>query len=142
MEVTGPIALYFYAALDQPEATWCVSLHDVPPDGPARLISKGWLRASHRAIDAKRSKPYQPFHPHTEATPVEPGKIYEYAIDIRETSNVFKASHRIELLIRGQDSVLDDPIWFHLCNNRATRHTIYHSPDYTSYVLLPMIPRA
>ncbi len=141
MEVTGPIALYFHAALDQPEATWCVSLHDVPPDGSSRLISKGWLRASHRAVDERRSKPYQPFHPHTESIPVEPGKIYEYAIDIRETSNVFLAGHRIELLIRGQDSVLDDPIWFHLCNNRATTHTIYHSHEHRSYMLLPLIPK-
>jgi putative CocE/NonD family hydrolase len=140
-EVTGPIALYLYAALDQPDATWCVNINDVGPDGSARLVSKGWLRASHRAIDEERSKPYQPFHHHTESIPVEPGKIYQYAIDIREISNVFKAGHRIELVIKGQDSPSEDPIWYHLCNIKETKHTIYHNAEYASYLLLPVIPK-
>jgi predicted acyl esterase len=139
MEVTGPMALYLYAALDQPDATWFVSINDVAPDGSSRLISKGWLRASHRAIDEKISKPYQPFHPHTESIPVEPREIYEYAIDIRETSNVFQAGHQIELVIKGQDSPSEDPIWYHLCNNKQTKHTIYHNAEYMSYLLLPLI---
>jgi predicted acyl esterase len=139
MEVTGPAALYLYAVLDEPDATWCVSINDIAPDGSTRLITKGWLRASHRAIDEKRSKPYQPFHPHLESIPVEPGEIYEYAIDIRETSNVFKAGHRIELVIKGQDSPSEDPIWYHLCNVKETRHTIYHSSEYLSFLLLPVI---
>jgi predicted acyl esterase len=104
------------------------------------LVSKGWLRASHRAIDQKRSEPYQPFHPHTEAVPVEKGKIYEYAIEIRETSNVFKTGHRIELVVRGQDAPSEDPIWFHFCNIKETNHTIYHSKEYGSYLLIPVIP--
>jgi hypothetical protein len=141
MEVTGPVALYFHAVLDRPEATWFVSINDSAPDGTTRLITKGWLRASHRAIDEKRSKPYQPFHPHTESTSIEPGKVYEYAIDIRETSILLEAGHRIELVIKGQDSSSEDPIWFHLCNLKETKHAIYHSPEYLSYLLVPMIPK-
>jgi predicted acyl esterase len=142
MEVTGPIAFYLYAALDLTDATWFVSINDVAPDGSTRLISMGWLRASHRAIEEKRSKPYQPFHPHTESIPVEPGEIYEYAIDIRETSNVFKSGHRIELLIKGQDSPSENPIWYHLCDNKQTKHTIYHNTQYMSHLLLPVIPKS
>ena len=74
-EVTGPMALYLSAALDQTDATWIVSINDLGPDGATQLVTKGWLRASHRALDEKRSKPYQPFHPHTESIPIEPGKI-------------------------------------------------------------------
>jgi len=139
-EVTGPVALYLYASLDQPDATWVVAVNDLAPDGSAHLVSKGWLRASHRAIDQQRSKAYQPFHPHTESVPVEQGKIYEYAIEIRETSNVFKAGHRIELVIRGQDAPSEDPIWFHFCNIKETNHKIYHSKKHMSYLLLPVIP--
>lgn len=141
IEVTGPLALYLYAALDQPDATWCVSVNDVEPNGVTRLITKGWLRASHRRIDEERSKPYQPFHTHTANIPVEPGKIFEYAIDIREMSNVFKAANRIELVIKGQDSPSEDPIWFHLCNQRETKHTIYHNSKHLSYLLIPVIPK-
>jgi predicted acyl esterase len=139
MEVTGPIALYLYATLDQHDATWCVSINDVESDGSAQLITKGWLRASHRAIDKERSKPYLPFHIHTQSVPVEPGKIYEYAIDIREISYVLKAGHRIELMIKGEDSPSEDPTWFHLCNHKETKHTVYNCSEYLSYLLLPVI---
>ncbi len=139
IEVTGPVTLYLYASLDQPDATWVVAVNDIAPDGSGRLVSKGWLRASHRAIDQQRSKPYQPFHPHTESVPVEKGKTIEYAIEIRETSNVFKTGHRIELLVRGQDAPSEDPIWFHFCNIKETNHTIYHSQEHLSYLLLPVI---
>jgi len=139
-ETTGPIALYLWASLDQQDATWIVAVNDVAPDGSRRLVSKGWLKASHKPIDQQRSKPYQPFHPHTESISVEPGKVCEYAIDIREASNVFRAGHQIELVIKGQDAPSEDPIWFHLCNIKETNHTIYHTNQYMSYLLLPLIP--
>ena len=78
-----------------------VELGDIAQDGSARLMTKGWLKTSHRNTDESKSKLYQPFHPHTKSTPVEPGKIYEYAIDIRETPNVFRAGYRIQLVIKG-----------------------------------------
>ncbi|MDB6000135.1 MAG: CocE/NonD family hydrolase, partial [Rhizobacter sp.] len=45
VEVTGPVALYFHATLDQPDATWVVTLRDIGPDGVERVLTKGWLRA-------------------------------------------------------------------------------------------------
>ncbi len=72
--------------------------------------------------------------------PVEPGKICQYAIEIRETSNVFRAGHCIELVIRGQDAAADEAIWYHLCNIKETIHTIHHGGDHASYLLLPVIP--
>ena len=138
--MTGPVALYLHAALDRADATWVVSINDVAPDGSTRLVSRGWLRASHRAIDKERSKPFRPYHPHTESIPVEPGKIYEYAVAIRETSNVFESGHRIELIIKGQDAPSEDPIWYHLCNIKETKHTIYHNRDQMSHLLIPVIP--
>jgi predicted acyl esterase len=103
-------------------------------------VTRGWLKASHRAIDEKKSIPYQPFHPHTESIPVKPNEIMEYAIEIRETSYVFKAGHSLQLLIKGEDSPYEDPLWYHLPNMRETQHTIYHNCKEVSYLLLPIIP--
>jgi len=142
VEITGPIALNFYASLSTEDANWFVYIKDIDVDGSERVVSKGWLKASHREIDDAKSKPYQPFHRHTKSIPVEPEKIYEYAIDIRETSNVFRAGHRLQLVIRGQDSPWDDQFMiFHLCNMRETQHTIYHTAECPSYLLLPIIPK-
>lgn len=140
LEVTGPIALYLSAALDRPDATWVVTLKDQLPDGTARVVTKGWLRASHRAVDPGRSKPHKPYHPHTENVPVPLGEVIEYAIELRETSMVFQRGHRLLLEVRGQDTQTEDPIWYHLCNPHATRHTVHCGPRHPSYLLLPVIP--
>jgi predicted acyl esterase len=141
-EVTGPIALYLYASLSTQDAHWMVDIKDVDTDGSEKLVTKGWLKASHREVDESKSKPYQPFHPHLRNLPVEPGRVYEYAIEIRETSNVFKTGHRIQLVIKGQDAPWQaTPIRFHITNMRETKHTIHHTPEYPSHLVLPLIPR-
>ncbi len=141
VEITGPIALYFYASLSEPDANWMVEINDIHPDGSKAIISKGWLKASHRELDEKKSQPYKPYHPHTRSIPIKPGTINEYAIEIRETSNVFRSGHRIQLVIKGQDAPWDDSaIRFHMTNMRETLHTIYHTPEYQSYILFPIIP--
>ena len=140
MEITGPIALYFHAS-SASDANWMVDIKDIDPNGEERLVSKGWLKASHRELDGTRSKPYQPYHPHARSLPVEPGKIYEYAMEVRETSNVFRAGHGIQLVIKGQDSRSEEGDHYnHLNNMTETWHSIYHSDEYPSYLLLPMIP--
>lgn len=139
VEVTGPSALYFYASLSSQDANWFITIKDIDIDGLEKVVSKGWLRASHRELDESKSKPYKPFHPHTRSLPIEPGKVYDYLIDIRETSNVFKTGHRIQLEIAGEDRL--EGIWYHLPNMRETQHIIYNSHEYLSYLLLPIVPR-
>lgn len=140
-EITGPLALYLQASLDTPDATWMVRIRDEAPDGRSSIVTKGWLRASHRALDPKRSKPYQPFHPHDSSIPVQPGAIEEYAIEIREASRLFRTGHRLVLDIRGQDTQGEELMWYHLSNGVSTRHTVHHDRNHASYLLLPVIPR-
>ncbi len=45
-------------------------------------VGQGWLRASHRKLDAKRSLPYRPYHTHDEKQPLTPGKVYELNVEI------------------------------------------------------------
>ena len=146
VEVTGPSALYLYASLNTEDTDWMVEIRDVDASGAEKLVSMGWLKASHREIDESKSQPFQPFHPHTRSVPVKPGEIYEYAIEIRETSIVFKAGHRIQLVIKGQDAPWEGKEYFrdvfwHLPRRKETRHTLYHIPEYPSYLLLPIIPK-
>lgn len=142
VEITGPIALYLNVSISSTDANLMVVLKDIDPNGKEVLVTKGWLKASHKAVDKNKSKSYQPFHPHTESIPVEPGKIYEYAIEIRETSYVFKRGHALQLVIKGEDTPYEDqssPNFFHLPNMINTKHTIYHNSQYRSYLVLPII---
>ena len=143
VEITGPIALYLSASLSSTDSNWMAVIKDIAPDGSQELVTKGWLKASHRAVDESKSKPYKPFHPHTETTLIKPGDIYGFAVEIRETSYVFKRGHALQLVIKGEDTPYEDgtsPIHFHLPNLEHTKHTIYHNSQYHSYLLLPIIP--
>ncbi len=68
-------------------------------------IGLGWLRASHRKLDAKRTLPYRPYHTHDEVQPLEPGKVYELDVEIWPTCIVLPKGYRIGLTVRGRDYV-------------------------------------
>jgi len=163
--VAGPIALHLYASIDQEDTNWIVTLKDVGPDEsvrterdeecelptdlPERELTRGWLKASHRAVDPERSKPWKPWHPLTRKAwkPVVPGEINEYEIKILSTANLFKKGHRICLDITSLDLAsgtggLHSPVYmpYHICSSKTTVHKIYHNEKYPSHLLLPVIP--
>ncbi len=145
MELTGPVALRLYASIDQEDTNWIVKLFDASEKGDEQL-ARGYLKASHRALDEKKSTPLEPYHPHTKAEPVVPGKIYQYDIDIQPISNIFKAGHRIKLEIRslehGNEGAQGQPPHaIHLCSSKTTLHNIYRNKEYQSYLYVPVIPK-
>lgn len=140
MEVSGPIALYLSASIDIDDTNWMADLVDVDPEGNRHLVSAGYLKAAHRALDEKRSRPYQPVHPRQDPVPVPPGEVLEYAITMMATSNVFRQGHSIELIVRNQDDILSRlGTWgvYHLPFMRTVTHNIYFGK---SHLLLPLIP--
>src|SRR5262249_52348111 len=97
VEVTGPVALTLYASIDATDTNWILSLADAGPAGSAFDLTKGFLKASHRAVDEDRSEPWRPHHPHLGPEPVVPDEVYEYRIELSPTANVFRAGHRLRL---------------------------------------------
>jgi predicted acyl esterase len=148
VEVTGPLALCLHAAIDQDDTNWIAVLKDISPDGSERELTRGWLKASHRALDAAKSTPWLPYHTHVNPEPVKPGVIYEYAVEIRPTSNVFDVGHRILLEICNLD--LPAPIYMtergpqtsHLACGRTVMHKVYCNERYQSHLILPIIPKS
>ncbi len=165
LEVTGPLSLHLWAEIDQPDTNWIIVIKDIGPDvsvqtaregefdRPAvyeREVTRGWLKASHRAVDEKRSLPGQPFHPLTRSAqrPVVPGEINRYDIEIAPTSNVFKREHRIGVDITSMDVPTGvhgassvEYIPYHVCSSKTTLHKVYRCQKYPSYLLLPVIPQ-
>jgi len=142
-EVVGPIALNLYASVRSTDANFFISLWDVDPEGNEAFLTRGWLKGSHREVDPKRSKPWQPFHPHTNPQPLIPGQVYQFAIEIMPTANLFKRGHRICLKISCADD--EEPktpreVFHlgHLWSQTPTTVTIYHNADRPSYLLLPI----
>lgn len=167
LTVVGPISLTLHAAIDKTDTNWIIVLKDVGPDVSVvtaregertvpidlkeRELTRGWLKASYRALDQDRSTDAEPFHKLTRDAiePVMPGEIVEYKIAILATANQFKAGHRICVEI----STMDVPsgtgamtnveyIPYHVCRSETVTHSIYHDADRPSHLLLPVIPCA
>jgi predicted acyl esterase len=142
LETIGSAAFNLFASVDQDDTNWIVKLSDVAPTGKESTVSKGWLKASHRALDAAKSRPDNPYHPHVSAEPVKPGEINEYAIGLGNIVNVFKAGHRIKLEIESLESPRDPEILIHyhphLNSSKTTLHKIFRNREYRSHLVLPV----
>jgi putative CocE/NonD family hydrolase len=164
--VAGPIVVTLFASIDQEDTNWIVVLKDVGPDVSVmsvregerevpkdlheREITRGWLKASHRAIDESRSKPWWPWHPLTREAqkPVKPGEIEEYQIEVMATANLFRKGHRICLDITSMDlptgvagATNAEYVPYHICSSKTVLHKIYHDRKRPSHLLLPVIPQ-
>ncbi|MDG6904883.1 MAG: CocE/NonD family hydrolase [Nitrososphaerota archaeon] len=154
LELTGPMAFYFHASIDKSDTNWIISFRDYLDENCEVELSKGFLKASHRALDEKKSKPWEPYHPHLKAEPVAPDQIIEYAISMAPISNVFKAGHRLKLVISNMDHAFSRD-WriapptiglshypWHVGIRKTVVHRIYHESEIPSYLLLPSVPRS
>jgi uncharacterized protein len=118
---------------------------DVGEEGLSTLLplSVGWLRASHRAVDEAKTTAWEIEHDHTKAVPLEPGKVYEFQVQLRPLSHLFRAGKRIRLEISSIDIPTDpetyDVMW-HICNSSTTVHKIYRDAQHRSFLSLPVIP--
>ena len=141
--LTGPVALRFYAAIDSDDTNFIVDVMDVAPSGKESIVSRGYLKASYRAIDKKRSRLGRPYHPFTNPEPVNPGEICEYEIELVPTSYMFRPGNCLKLVIRNQNDLMSPfGMWgnYHLPLHKTISHKIYFDKNHPSYLLLPIIP--
>ena len=113
LEITGPVAAKLFVSSETTDADLFLALRLFDPDGkevlfigsndPCVPIGLGWLRASQRKLDAKRSLPYRPYHTHDEIWPLKPGEPVELDIEILPTSIVVPPGYRFVLNVRGND---------------------------------------
>lgn len=134
VEVTGPVTLTLFAATSAVDTDFTGKLVDVHPDGFARNLTDGILRARYRES-------------RTQKTLLKPGDVYEYTVDLWATSNVFKAGHRIRLEIASSNFPrFDRNPQTGEQSGEATRlepalQHIFHDVLRPSHVVLPIIPR-
>ena len=133
LEVTGPITLTLYASSSAPDTDFTAKLVDVEPDGYARNLTDGIIRARYRES-------------RSDARLLKPGEVYEYTIDLGATCNVFKARHRIRLEISSSNFPRFDRNpktghdLFADAETRPALQTVMHRAGYASYLTLPVIP--
>ena len=141
-EVIGPIVANIFASTTDKEILWSLRLFELDQEEKRNILAAGWLRGSLRAVDEKRSKPWFPFHQYNNPEPLEPGKIYEFKIDIIPTAKLFRAGTKFGLRISSTDLDPETPLGFlastHLKRQYPARITVYHDDDHPSSLVLPI----
>ncbi|MGE5523651.1 MAG: CocE/NonD family hydrolase [Rhodospirillaceae bacterium] len=171
-EITGPLAARLFVSSTTEDADLFVVFRVYTPDlrevtfmgaiDPHTPIAQGWLRASHRKLDAALSTEYRPYHTHDERQPLTPGEVVQLDIELWPTSIVVPAGYRIALTVRGRDYEYAKSTGARLSNFKNELRgcgpflhddprdrpraifggttTLHFGPDRDSYILLPVIP--
>jgi len=134
IEITGPIELTLFASSDAPDTDFTGKLVDVFPDGKALILCEGILRARYRnGLD----KPEL----------MEPGKVYQYDIEMGCTSVLFQTGHKIRLEVSSSNFPRYDRnpnTGTEVATETRTRvahQKVWHTAQYPSRLTLPVIPR-
>jgi putative CocE/NonD family hydrolase len=134
LEVTGPVTVTLWAATSQTDTDFTAKLVDVCEDGCARNLTDGIIRARYRDSSSNASF-------------VEPGRVYHYTIDLWATSNVFQRGHRIRVEISSSNfprfdrntntgNVIAGDAEF-----KPALQTVMHDAQHPSHITLPVVPR-
>lgn len=130
LELAGPMELNFWGITTASDVDWVAKITDVAPDGSTKLITSGYVRASHREWDAKRSRPGRPWLPNNHAAPVPAGMPLEYRIDIWDIAHTIRKGHRLRVTISSSDVPNHEPL------AEAAVNAVLHSRDYPSRLLV------
>ncbi|MCC7120097.1 MAG: CocE/NonD family hydrolase [Gammaproteobacteria bacterium] len=131
LEVTGPVRAVLYVATSGLDTDFIVKLCDVHPDGRTYNVCDGILRLSFRDGRTRQA--------------LTPDECLRVEVDLWSTSMVFKAGHRLRVLVTSSDF----PRYDRNPNtgepaHRATRfepalQRVFHGEHRASHLLLPEI---
>ncbi|MFN2390270.1 MAG: CocE/NonD family hydrolase [Actinomycetota bacterium] len=142
--VVGPATATLFVASTAPDAELFVQVIDEGPDGSRYHIQRGLLRASHRAIleglsDRTRAgRIYRPWRPHTNPTPIAPGEVYRYLVEIFPFGHVFRPGHR--LVVKIHSAPLADSYYAYIGRRSTGINTVFHDASRPSQLMLPVVP--
>ena len=138
--VLGSVYVTLFAASSAPDTDFVARLVDVHPDGRAIGVCDGILRAS-----ARESYPAPGMVRPVAPSPIEPGRVYEYVIDLWGTGITFLPGHRIRVEITSSSH----PRWernlntgegaFDSSRTEVAHQTIFHDAGRPSRITLTTV---
>jgi len=132
-EVTGPITLEVYVSSSAVDTDFTGKVVDVGPQGFARNLTEGILRARYRTSREK-------------AELMNPGEVYKLTLNLWSTSNVFLAGHKLRLEVsssnfprfdRNMNTGEDQG---HSARMVKATNAVYHDREHPSALILPVVP--
>ena len=133
LAVAGSVRLRFTASVSTPDTDFFAIMTDVLPDGRSMYLTDGMVRARFRnGLDREEL--------------LEPGKLYEFEIDLSHIAVTFLPGHAMRLEICGQSFPQFDrnantgKRLLHDTRLQKSVHTVYHDAAHPAELILPVLP--
>jgi len=133
-EVTGPITLEIYVSSSAVDTDFTGKVVDVSPQGFARNLTEGILRARYRSSMEK-------------AELMNPGEVYKLTLNLWSTSNVFLAGHKLRLEVSSSNFPRFDrnlntgEDQGHSARMVKATNAVYHDGKHPSALIVPVVPQ-
>lgn len=137
----GPSSVDLWMSSTSTDFDVQVTIVEVRPDGQEQYIQRGWLRASHRALDESKSTSIQPHHPHTSESllPMKTGVAELLRVEMMPFSHVFREGSSIRIYIENPSLV---GMWGFQSIMVPQNLTVHHGADFPSKLVLGTLPKA
>ena len=140
LTVLGSVYVTLFAASSAPDTDFVARLVDVYPDGRAICVADGILRAS-----ARESYPAPGVVGPVPPSPIKPGRVYEYTIDLWATGITFLPGHRMRVEItssshpRWERNLNTGESTYESSRTEVARQTIFHDAGRPSRITLTVV---
>jgi uncharacterized protein len=120
-----------------------VTVSEVRPDGNETFVQDGWLRASRRKLDARKSSLLEPVPSlrRRDAAPLPRGRFAKLVVPLYYEGHAYRAGSRIRITISAPGG--DQPVWEFTRTappRGSTSVTLAHSPSMPSRLVIPVVP--
>jgi predicted acyl esterase len=139
----GSSSLDLYVKSSARDTDFQVTLSEVRPDGNETYVQNGWLRASHRKLDAAASTTLDPVPTHlaSDAAPLPSGAWTLVRVPISAQAHAFRAGSRIRVTVEAPGG--DRPRWrLASIDTGKTRNTVSLGGVRASRLVLPVVAGA
>ena len=145
--LVGPVQLHLVTTSSATDTDWVARLVDVAPDGTSSVITEGALRASHRQLDARRSRIGSPYHVEARPQPLVPNRLYAVDIAIIPTAYELAPGHALQLRLTTDDLPTRLPASYRVSTTGSVSvvplapavNTVEQNAAHPSWLLLPLL---
>lgn len=139
--LTGAASLDAWITSTAADADLQVTVTEVRPDGQELYIERGWLRLSHRMLDAAQSTALNPVHVDTQAAQADmPAGVPQLArIAIQPFTHVFRKGSRLRIWL---DTPSVTGLWSFLLSPIPSTLSVINDADHPSKLVVGVNPGA
>lgn len=139
--LTGPASLDAWISSTATDADLQATITEVRPDGQELYVQRGWLRLSHRALDAAQSTVLNPVHVDTEAAQLAmpAGEPQLVRVAIQPFTHVFRSGSRLRLWL---DTPSVTGLWNFLLSPLPSMLSVVNDANHASKLVVGAIAGA